>query len=151
MITFQNLVTKFEQFAAEHPFVQTFTHGPASSVDLDKLETYPVMHLTYTGASYDSGVKTYSFEVYILDNPQHETEEQDYQTDVVTACELVAEDILADMQNGHDVFAFNYRYDVLSASLTPLESERSNLLTGTVLNLSLGVAWDFDSCNTPLT
>ena len=131
--------------------MQTFTHGPASSVDLDKLETYPVMHLTYTGASYDSGLKTYSLEVYILDNPQHETEEQDYQTDVVTACELVAEDILADMQNGHDVFAFNYRYDVLSASLTPLESERSNLLTGTVLNLSLGVAWDFDSCNTPLT
>ena len=151
MITFQNLVTKFEQFATEHPFVQTFTHGPASSVDLDKLETYPVMHLTYTGASYDSGVKTYSLEVYILDNPQHETEEQDYQTDVVTACELVAEDILSDMQNGHDVFSFNYRYDVLSASLTPLESERSNLLTGTVLNLSLGVAWDFDSCNTPLT
>lgn len=151
MITFQNLVTKFEEFATNHPFVQTFTHGPASSVDLDKLETYPVMHLTYTGASYDSGVKTYQLEVYILDNPQHDHEQEDYQTDMVTACELVAEDILADMQRGGSVFKFEYRYDVLSASLVPLQSERSNRLSGTVLNLSLGVAWDFDSCNTPLT
>ena len=52
MITYTNIVNRFEAFVAANPFVQTFSFGSPSDVDLDKLEIVPVLHLVYTGASY---------------------------------------------------------------------------------------------------
>jgi len=63
----------------------------------------------------------------------------------------VAEDILADIQNGGNIFAFGYHYDLLSASVTPLEETQSNALAGCLLDLAISVPYSYDSCNAPLT
>ena len=70
MITFDNIITKFEEFAEDNFFIKSFSYGSPSDADLDKFELYPIMHVVYTGASYSGGTKTYNLEVYIMSIPQ---------------------------------------------------------------------------------
>ena len=151
MITYNNIVNRFEKFVEDHFFLKTFTHGSPSGVDLDKFEVYPALHLVYTGATYDNTSKEYSFEVYILDLPPDKADKIDNQTQLVSNAEQVAEDILADMMNGDNVFNFSDLYSVTSASSTPLEETTSNSLAGVLLSISIEVGYTFDSCTAPLS
>ena len=45
MITFNNIVSKFQEFCDNHHFIQTFSYGSPSDVDLEKFEQYPLLHL----------------------------------------------------------------------------------------------------------
>jgi len=151
MITFNNIVAKFQAFCDDHKFIQTFSYGSPADVDLDKFEQYPLLHLVYTGGDYNSErVKTYNLEVYILSVPPSEADKTTYQKESISDAEQVAEDILADIQNGGNIFSFGYHYDVTAASVTPLEEEKSNALAGCLLDISIAVPYSYDSCNAPL-
>lgn len=150
MITYNNIIDRFERFAKDNQFLQSFSHGSPSGVDLDKFELYPTMHVVYTGATYDSTSKEYSFEVYILDLPADKADKIDNQQQMVSNAEQVAEDILADMRNGDNVFDFDHLYSVTSAFTTPLEETTSNSLSGILLTLSIEVGYTYDACNAPL-
>ena len=151
MITFSNLIDKFQEFAEDNFFIQSFSHGSPSDVDLDKFELYPLLHVVYTGASYDQGTKVYNLEIYILSLPPSEVDKTLYQKADITNAEQVAEDILADMRNGGNVFDFDYLYEVGSASVTPLEETQSNTLAGCLLDLSIIVPYQHNACVAPLT
>jgi len=151
MITFNNIVNRFEKFVSEHHFLRTFSHGSPSGVDLDKFELYPTLHLVYTGANYDSTSKEYSFEVYILDLPPDKADKVDNQQQLISNAEQAAEDILADLRNGGNVFDFGHLYTLSSASTTPLEETTSNSLSGVLLTIAIEVGFEYDSCNAPLT
>lgn len=152
MITFNNIVSKFEEFVENHYFLKTFSYGSPADVDLDKFEQYPLLHLVYTGGDYNSPkAKTYNLEVYILSLPPSEADKVGYQKENISDAEQVAEDILADIQNGGNIFQFGYRYELANASVTPLEEENSNALAGCLLDLSIVVPYAYDSCNAPIT
>jgi hypothetical protein len=55
MITFNNIVERFKIFAENHFFIETFSFGSPDDVDLSKFTSFPLMHLVYTGATYDAG------------------------------------------------------------------------------------------------
>ena len=150
MITYNNIVTKFEQFVANHKLVQTFSHGSPSDVDLDKFETYPLLHLVYIGGNYGDNTKTYNLEIYILDLPPNATDKVAHQQSAMSNSEQVAEDILADIKNGGNIFHFGYYYEVTSANISPLEETQSNVLAGTLLSIAVEVAFGYDACNAPL-
>jgi hypothetical protein len=121
-------------------------------VDLDKFEQYPLLHLVYTGGDYNSPkAKTYNLEVYILSLPPSEADKVQYQKENISDAEQVAEDILADIQNGGNIFSFGYHYDLVNASVTPLEETQSNALAGCLLDIAISVPYTYDSCNAPLT
>ena len=150
MITYNNIVNRFEKFVADHLLLKTFTHGSPSGVDLEKFEVYPALHLVYTGATYENTSKEYSFEVYILDLPPDKAKKIENQQQLVSNAEQVAEDILADMMNGGNVFNFSDLYTVTNASTTPLEETTSNSLAGILLTIGIEVGYAFDACNAPL-
>ena len=150
MITFDNLITKFQEFAEDNFFIESFSYGSPSDADLDKFEQYPLMHVVYNGASYGGGTKTYTFEVYIMSIPPADADKNLYQKADITNAERVAEDILADLERGGNVFAFEQLYELGSASVTPLEERKSNTLAGCLLDLSIIVPYQKDSCNAPL-
>ena len=150
MITYNNIVNRFETFVEQHLFLRTFTHGSPAAVDLDKFELYPLLHLVYTGSSYDVQQKTYSLEIYILDLPPDKEKKVENQKALVSNAEQVAEDILADMRTGGHVFDFGHYYSISSASTTTLEEETSNVLSGVLLDISIEVGYEYDSCNAPL-
>ena len=151
MITFNNIVSKFEEFCENHLFIKTFSYGSPSDVDLEKFEQYPLLHLVYTGGDYNSPkAKTYNLEVYILSLPPSKADKVEYQKENISDAEQVAEDILADIQNGGNIFQFGYHYDLINASVTPLEEEKSNALAGCLLDIAISVPYTYDSCNAPL-
>lgn len=152
MITFNNIVSKFEEFCTNHFFIKTFSYGSPSDVDLDKFEDYPLLHLVYTGGDYNSPkAKTYNLEVYILSLPPSKADKVDFQRESISDAEQVAEDILADIENGGNIFQFGFHYDLINASVTPLEEEQSNALAGCLLDIAISVPYTYDSCNAPLT
>jgi hypothetical protein len=151
MITFNNIVNRFEKFVSEHHFLRTFSHGSPSGVDLNKFEVYPTLHLVYTGANYDSTSKEYSFEVYILDLPPDKADKVDNQQQLISNAEQAAEDILADLRNGGNIFDFGHLYTLTSANTTPLEETTSNSLSGVLLTIAIEVGFEYDSCNAPLS
>jgi len=152
MITFNNIVSKFEEFCDNDHFIQTFSYGSPSDVDLEKFEQYPLLHLVYTGGDYNSPkAKTYNLEVYILSLPPSKADKVDFQKESISDAEQVAEDILADIQNGGNIFQFGFHYDLVNASVTPLEEERSNALAGCLLDIAISVPYTYDSCNAPIT
>jgi len=152
MITFNNIVSKFEDFCTDHFFIKTFSYGSPADVDLDKFEQYPLLHLVYTGGDYNSPrAKTYNLEVYILTLPPSEADKNAQQKEAISDAEQVAEDILADIQNGGNIFQFGFDYDLVNASVTPLEEEKSNALAGCLLDIAIQVPYTYDSCNAPLT
>jgi hypothetical protein len=151
MITFNNIVTKFQEFCDNHFFIETFSYGSPADVDLSKFERYPLLHLVYTGGDFNTPrTKTYNLEVYILSVPPAEADKVGYQKESISDAEQVAEDILADIQNGGNIFQFGYHYDLVNASVTPLEEEKSNALAGCLLDLAISVPYSYDSCNAPL-
>jgi len=150
MITYNNIINRFVKFAEEDQFIHSFSHGSPSGVDLDKFELYPIMHVVYTGATYESTSKEYSFEIYILDLPADKANKIENQQQMVSNAEQVAEDILADIRNGDKVFDFDHHYSVTTAFTTPLEETTSNSLSGILLTMSIEVGYTYDSCNAPL-
>ena len=151
MITFANIVDRFETFVERHFFLKSFSFGSPEDLDLDKFENFPLCHLVYTSGSYADKVKSYTLEVYILDCPRGEDSRKEFEKDAITQSELAAEDILADLENGGNIFDFDFAYNLESASVTPLEEMETNVLSGTLLQISIGVPYLYDTCNAPLS
>ena len=151
MITFANIVDRFETFVERHFFLKSFSFGSPEDLDLDKFENFPLCHLVYTSGSYADKVKSYTLEVYILDCPRGEDSRKEFEKDAITQSELAAEDILSDLENGGNIFDFDFAYNLESASVTPLEEMETNVLSGTLLQISIGVPYLYDTCNAPLT
>jgi len=150
MITFNNIVERFKVFADAHFFIKSFSFGSPDEIDLAKFTNFPLMHLVYTGATYDPGTKTYNLEVYILDVPSDKTKKVDRQKELVSDAEQCAEDIIADIKNGGNIFLFAQDYEVVNATTTPLEEETKNVLSGVLLDLSVSIPYDWDACNAPI-
>ena len=150
MITFNNIVERFKVFADAHFFIKSFSFGSPDEIDLAKFTNFPLMHLVYTGATYDPGTKTYNLEVYILDVPADKTKKVDRQKELVSDSEQCAEDIIADIKNGGNIFLFAQDYEVVNATTTPLEEETKNVLSGVLLDLSVSIPYDWDACNAPI-
>lgn len=153
MITYNNIVAGFKLFTDSHFFLKTFTHGTPDEIDLEKLELYPLLHLNYLGADYSEGIKTYNLECYILDGPPTDAAAQGaQQANSVTDSEMVAEDILADITIGGQIFDWEtYRYQLNSSSTQPLERTGTNSLAGVLLSIGISVPYDSSSCNPPFT
>lgn len=148
MITANNLIDRFRQFAESHYFIRTFSFGDPSEIDITKLPEPPLMHVTYLGARYAPGLKVYSLEVYILDQPPITVAKQEYQQETVSDAEQCAEDVLADMEAGHNVFDFEFTVE--NASATPLRENASGLFAGVLLDLEVGVPYNNEACFAPL-
>ena len=61
MITFSNIVDRFETFVENHFFLKSFSFGSPEDLDLDKFENFPLCHLVYTSGSYADKVKSTSW------------------------------------------------------------------------------------------
>lgn len=150
MITLNTFIKRFEDFASNHYFIRQFSFGAPEDVDLSKDGQYPLMHIIYTGASYDETTKTLDFEVYILDLPSHYDNKTERQKEVVSDAEQCAEDIIADIANGQNIFIDSENYEVTNAAITPLAEEGSNVLAGVLLDLSIQIPYDRSACDAPI-
>ncbi len=151
MISYNNIVETFEQFVENHFFLKTFSHGSQEDVDQGKNTEMPLLHLFYSGASYQDGLKTFTLEVFILDNPLDKEDKTSFQKEVISDSEKCAEDIINDITNGFNIFTWAKGTTVLSASTQAIEEETKNVLAGVLLSIGIQVPYEYDACDLPLT
>lgn len=151
MITYNNIVENLKAFADNHFFLQNFDYGyELAEADLDKFEQYPTLFSNYLGASYDEGVKIYSFELIVFDVPTDKDNKELRTRNVISDSEQCLEDLLADIKNGFSVFTRDDNYEVENASVSPVAFEGSNVYSGAILTVDIVVGYLYDSCNAPL-
>ena len=148
MITFNYILERYRQFADNHYFIKSFSHGSPADVDLDKFTDFPLMHVVYTGSAYEDGAKVYSMEVYILDMSPTSLNKVAAQAQNVSNAEQCCEDIIADLNAGFNIFDF--QCVLRTAAIVPLEESTKNVLCGSMLDIAIAVDWDNSACFAPL-
>ena len=158
MISYNNIVARFETFVENHKFLRQFSHGSPEDLDQGKEPEYPLLHLVLTGVNYPDRTtdslgtsKTYSLNIFILSLPPDKIDKTSHQKEVISDSIQIAEDVIADVINGFNVFTESGQYYTTGVSIEPLEEETKNVLAGVLLTLDLTVPYEFNACDLPLT
>lgn len=149
MVSLNNITDALKAFGDGHPMVQRYTIGLPSDLDAAKNTSYPLMHVIYEGATYPTGMKTYSFQIILLGRTS-ELNATDEAIRLVSDLEQIAEDLVADITTGHVYFQFEESYETSNANVSPLFDSERNIASGCILSLSIDVPFAHNACIAPV-
>ena len=147
-ISYNVLIERFKAFASGHFLIKGFTHGDPSNVNIEKGVEFPWMHVFPVEVAPQSGIRLYSFIITFADLPRDKETPPEYQREVLSDCIRLAEDLLAEIQNGMTVFGPTVEIDG-ATNIEVFINEYSHTLTGVNLALTLSVPWDWSACDIP--
>lgn len=147
-ISYNVLIERFKAFAAGHYLIEGFTHGHPSAIDIQKDITFPWMHVFPLEVEPRAGSRLYSFIITFADLPRDKETPAEYQREVISDCIKLAEDFVAEVQNGLVLFGPTVELEG-SPSIEVFIDEYSQTLTGVNLAVTLSVPWDWSACDIP--
>ena len=145
--SYNALIDRFKAFASGHFILKTFSHGQIDTADLEKFTEYPFMHVVPSNVTYAKGTKTFSFQIVLADLPRDKDSKVEFQREVLSDLQRIAEDLVAEITN-HRVL-FGDLITVQNVSLEPFLEEFHNTLTGWTVSLDLLVPYYWDACSIP--
>ncbi len=145
--SYNALIDRFHAFASGHFILKRFSHGQIEVSDLEKFGEYPFMHVVPSNVSYAKGMKTFSFQIVLADLPRDKEDKPEYQREVLSDLQRIAEDLVAEITN-HRVL-FGDLITVQNVSLEPFLEEFQHTLTGWTISLDLLVPYYWDACSIP--
>jgi hypothetical protein len=145
--SYNALIDRFKAFASGHFILKTFSHGQIDTADLEKFTEYPFMHVVPSNVIYAKGTKTFSFQIVLADLPRDKDSKVEFQREVLSDLQRIAEDLVAEITN-HRVL-FGDLITVQNVSLEPFLEEFHNTLTGWTVSLDLLVPYYWDACSIP--
>ena len=145
--SYNALIDRFKAFASGHFILKRFSHGQIEVSDLEKFGEYPFMHVVPSNVTYSKGMKTFSFQIVLADMPRDKEEKPEYQREVLSDLQRIAEDLIAEITN-HRVL-FGDLITVQNVSLEPFLEEFQHTLTGWTISLDLLVPYYWDACSIP--
>jgi len=145
--SYNALIDRFKAFAAGHFILKRFSHGQIEVSDLEKFGEYPFMHVIPSNVTYSQGMKTFSFQIVLADLPRDKEDKSEYQREVLSDLQRIAEDLIAEITN-HRVL-FGDLITVQNVSLEPFLEEFQHTLTGWTVSLDLLVPYYWDACSIP--
>jgi hypothetical protein len=145
--SYNALIDRFKAFASGHFILKTFSHGQIDTADLEKFTEYPFMHVVPSNVTYAKGMKTFSFQIVLADLPRDKDDKVEFQREVLSDLQRIAEDLIAEITN-HRVL-FGDLITVQNVSLEPFLEEFHNTLTGWTISLDLLVPYYWDACSIP--
>jgi len=145
--SYNALIDRFHAFASGHFILKRFSHGQIEVSDLEKFGEYPFMHVVPSNVSYSKGMKTFSFQIVLADLPRDKEDKPEYQREVLSDLQRIAEDLVAEITN-HRVL-FGDLITVQNVSLEPFLEEFQHTLTGWTISLDLLVPYYWDACSIP--
>jgi hypothetical protein len=145
--SYNALIDRFHAFASGHFILKRFSHGQIEVSDLEKFGEYPFMHVVPSNVTYAKGMKTFSFQIVLADMPRDKEEKSEYQREVLSDLQRIAEDLVAEITN-HRVL-FGDLITVQNVTLEPFLEEFHNTLTGWTVSLDLLVPYYWDACSIP--
>ena len=147
-ISYNVLIERFKAFAAAHFLIKGFSHGDLSNIDIDKGVEFPWMHVLPVEVEPRAGSRLYSFVIIFADLPRDKETPAEYQRECISDCIKLAEDLLAEVQNGLTVFGPTVELDG-GANIEVFINEFSHTLVGVNLQMTLSVPWDWSACDIP--
>jgi hypothetical protein len=145
--SYNALIDRFKAFASGHFILKTFSHGQIDTADLEKFTEYPFMHVVPSNVTYSKGTKTFSFQIVLADLPRDKTDKVEFQREVLSDLQRIAEDLIAEITNHR--MLFGDLITVQNVSLEPFLEEFHNTLTGWTVSLDLLVPYYWDACSIP--
>jgi len=145
--SYNALIDRFHAFASGHFILKRFSHGQIEVSDLEKFGEYPFMHVVPSNVTYSKGMKTFSFQIVLADLPRDKEDKPEYQREVLSDLQRIAEDLVAEITN-HRVL-FGDLITVQNVSLEPFLEEFQHTLTGWTISLDLLVPYYWDACSIP--
>lgn len=147
-ISYNVLIERFRAFAEAHFLIKGFSHGDLSNIDIEKDVEFPWMHVLPVEVEPRAGTRLYSFVIIFADLPRDKETPAEYQRECISDCIKLAEDVLAEIQNGQVVFGPLVELDG-GANIEVFINEFSHTLVGVNLQLTLSVPWDWSACDIP--
>jgi hypothetical protein len=147
-ISYNVLIERFKAFAAAHFLIKGFSHGDLSNIDIEKEVEFPWMHVLPVEVEPRKGSRLYSFVIIFADLPRDKETPAEYQRECISDCIKLAEDLLAEVQNGLVVFGPTVELDG-GANIEVFINEFSHTLVGVNLQMTLAVPWDWSACDIP--
>jgi hypothetical protein len=145
--SYNALIDRFHAFASGHFILKRFSHGQIEVSDLEKFGEYPFMHVVPSNVSYAKGMKTFSFQIVLADLPRDKEDKPEYQREVLSDLQRIAEDLVAEITNHR--MLFGDLITVQNVSLEPFLEEFQHTLTGWTISLDLLVPYYWDACSIP--
>jgi hypothetical protein len=145
--SYNALIDRFHAFASGHFILKRFSHGQIEVSDLEKFGEYPFMHVVPSNVTYAKGMKTFSFQIVLADMPRDKEDKTEYQREVLSDLQRIAEDLVAEITN-HRVL-FGDLITVQNVTLEPFLEEFQHTLTGWTISLDLLVPYYWDACSIP--
>jgi len=145
--SYNALIDRFKAFASGHFILKTFSHGQIDTADLEKFTEYPFMHVVPSNVTYAKGTKTFSFQIVLADLPRDKDDKVEFQREVLSDLQRIAEDLIAEITNHR--MLFGDLITVQNVTLEPFLEEFHNTLTGWTISLDLLVPYYWDACSIP--
>ena len=152
MITFRNVVGYLDTIAENHLELQSFHSGFLDEVDINKLgaEDYPILYAEPGSATIDQGSLTYSFNIYVLDMLQ---EDSDDRNDTFSENLQILQDVINEFKQNLYSTSWVANEIVLDIPITaePFTARFDNVLTGWNATLNIQVNNTNNLCISPIT
>jgi len=142
------LINRLEAFAAGHFLIRRFTHGQIDLSDQLQDDQYPFMHVTPDTIEPIQGGMQFGFHIMFADIPRDKEYKAEYQREVISDCIRLGQDLIAEVQNGLELFGFNVQL-VDKPVFEPFMEEQKNTVTGVAFTIKLEVPWDWSACDIP--
>jgi hypothetical protein len=142
------LINRLEAFAAGHFLIKRFTHGQIDMSDQLQDDQYPFMHVTPDTITPIQGGMQFGFHIMFADIPRDKEYKAEYQREVISDCIRLGQDLIAEVQNGLQLFGFDVQL-VNDVTFEPFMEEQKNTVTGVAFTIKLEVPWDWSACDIP--
>ena len=161
MITYKNISDIFQDIATNHYLINSYHNGFLDEVDIEKMDlsNFPILYVEPSTASIDTGVLTYSCNVYVLSLLKEDLSNREvvWSSTLETMQDIIAEfkQNLSVQTSGSDSgkkfsYAENEIVLELPISTEPITARFANILTGWVSGISLQVNNANSLCNAPI-
>jgi hypothetical protein len=147
-VSYNVVVERFKAFAAGHYLIKRFSHGQIDVTDIMKDAEYPWMHIVPVSMNPSTGIRSFSFDVIFADLPRDKEDKTEYQRESLSDCMRLAEDLLAEIQNGNIIFGEDVELEQ-GTVIAPFMEEYTHVLTGVTLSLTMTFPWDWNACDIP--
>ncbi len=142
------LINRLEAFAAGHFLIKRFTHGQIDMSDQLQDDQYPFMHVTPDTIQPVQGGMQFGFHIMFADIPRDKEYKAEYQREVISDCVRLGQDLIAEVQNGLQLFGFDVQL-INDVTFEPFMEEQKNTVTGVAFTIQLEVPWDWSACDIP--
>ena len=167
MITFRNIIDNFSTIAYKHININSFHSGFLDEVDIDKLNAkdYKILYVEPNNSIINTGVLTYTFNVYILDQINDSVGKQNGQVtqtvenrqkfgriDAFSENLQILQDVINEFKQNLSSISFIDNEIILNTPITaePFNARFNNLLTGWTATLELEVNNTNNLCISPI-